>query len=250
MTIMRITEFIRKYGFSTVTGTATLVSYKNQLYTHKEMLKAAELEKNQLQTELHALDSAVSTRWNTLQIKASTVKEIEDKISIIDGKLNTINQKLAGENFTSYETKANLDYMKGEYIKDKTNLVELKHEAYSEITKYIHDLEKSSTFDWAWDLIEQYKEFTLTLSLEQLVALYNLIGYFMIWSALSSICLILVGDSIIKKLNLEVKLPKLARILQTRARLTKAYLKFYVFLLFILIFINVSVNIYMFVIAF
>jgi len=140
--------------------------------------------------------------------------------------------------------------MRGEYLQKKDKLLNLKHEADSEITKFINELNQSSTFDWAWDLIEQYKEFTLTLSLEQLVALYNIIGYFMIWSALSSICLIIVGDSIIKKLNLEVKLPKLARILQTRARLTKAYLKFYVFLLFILIFINVSANIYMFVIAF
>jgi len=52
---MKLAEFIKRYGFSAVTGTVTLVSFKYQMYTHKEMLKAAELEKQRLQSELNAL---------------------------------------------------------------------------------------------------------------------------------------------------------------------------------------------------
>ena len=89
----------------------------------------------------------------------------------------------------------------------------------------------------------------MSLSLEQLVALYNIIGYIMICSTLFSICIILVGDYLILKLNLESKFPKFAKILKVRARVTKIYLNFYILSLFILIFINIGVNIYMFVLA-
>ena len=72
----------------------------------------------------------------------------------------------------------------------------------------------------------------------------------MICSTLSSICIIFVADYLINWFNLEVKLPKLAKIFKVRARLNKAYLRFYIVMLIILILINLGVNIYMFIIAF
>ena len=72
----------------------------------------------------------------------------------------------------------------------------------------------------------------------------------MICSTLFSICIILLSDSLINRLNLDAKWPKLAKILKVRARLNKAYLRFYIVMLIILILINLGVNIYMFIIAF
>jgi hypothetical protein len=58
----------------------------------------------------------------------------------------------------------------------------------SSLQKFQEDINKSDVFDMFWDLIEQYKQFVDTLDLEQLVALYNIIGYFMLLNCLFSIC--------------------------------------------------------------
>ena len=98
--------------------------------------------------------------------------------------------------------------------------------------------------------MEQYREFVMSLQLEQMVALYNIIGYFALISTLFSICLIFVGDSLIKRFQIDGKNPKLAIIVKYITRVNKVSLKFYVFMLFLIILINIGVNAYMFIIAF
>jgi hypothetical protein len=95
-------------------------------------------------------------------------------------------------------------------------------------------------------MIENYRLFLSTLHLDQIVAVLNIIGHFMVLNAVSSITIILAGNYLIKKFNLEVKYPKLAFFIKTREKLTKAYLWLHVVFLFSILVINIGVNLYIF----
>lgn len=115
------------------------------------------------------------------------------------------------------------------------------------LTDYLQapEIKKSDALDWLWDLIEKYKQFIDTLSPDELVALFNIIGYSMILDTLISICLILAGNILIERLNLKAKYPRFSKILEARSKLSKASLWIYVIILFSLILIFMGVNFYM-----
>jgi hypothetical protein len=71
----------------------------------------------------------------------------------------------------------------------------------------IKEIRKSDSFDWFWDLIDNYKHFLDTLSLDQKVAILNLLGYYMIFNLAVSIAFILGVNHLIQLLNLEAKYP-------------------------------------------
>ena len=145
---MKISEFIKRYGFSTITGTVTLLAYKDQLYTHKEQMKALEYIKAQREAELQALNYKVTTRWNFLKIKAENVQEVENKIEVIDQKINTINNQLTNKVFSPSQTEGNLVYMKNYFLKERENLVIIQQKEDTEIRKCLSNLDNSSSFDW------------------------------------------------------------------------------------------------------
>ena len=99
-------------------------------------------------------------------------------------------------------------------------------------------------------MIENYRLFLSTLNLDQIVAVLNIIGHFMVLSAVTSITIILAGNYLINILNLEVKFPKLAFWIKTREKLTKTYLWLHVLFLFIILFINIGTNLYVFFISY
>jgi hypothetical protein len=65
-----------------------------------------------------------------------------------------------------------------------------------------------------------------TLNVEQLDALVNAIGYFIILSSIISVAAVLYGDFLIKYFNLEEKYPRLARFIQIRRKLQWYYLNY------------------------
>jgi hypothetical protein len=73
-------------------------------------------------------------------------------------------------------------------------------------------------------MIENYRLFLSTLHLDQIVAIINIIGYLMVLNAVLSITTILAGNYLINKYKLEVKFPKLAFLIKTREKISKAYL--------------------------
>jgi hypothetical protein len=102
---------------------------------------------------------------------------------------------------------------------------------------------KSDLFN---NLIDSYKDFLSTLTSEQMVIVFNIIGYISLLITLSSITSILLGDQIINLLKLESKYPKLAKYIKFKQTLNKYYLRFYIILFYILILLLISVNIFMF----
>jgi hypothetical protein len=105
---------------------------------------------------------------------------------------------------------------------------------------------KSDLSDLFNSLIDNYKDFLNTLTSEQMVIVFNIIGYTSLLITLTSITYILLGDQIINLLKLESKYPKLAKYIKFKQTLNKYYLRFYIALFYILILLLISVNIFMF----
>jgi hypothetical protein len=105
---------------------------------------------------------------------------------------------------------------------------------------------KSDLADLFNNLIDNYKDFLNTLTSEQTVIVFNIIGYISLLITLTSITTILLGDKIINLLKLEIRYPKLAKYIKFKQTLNKYYLRFYIVLFYILILLLISINIFMF----
>ena len=89
-----------------------------------------------------------------------------------------------------------------------------------------------------------------TLSLEQLVALFNIIGYTAILMTLISLSSLTIGDYLIEKLNLESKYPKLSKLIKLKQNLNKHYLMFYTIMLYIISILCILANIYILILKY
>jgi hypothetical protein len=105
---------------------------------------------------------------------------------------------------------------------------------------------KSDLSDLFNNLIDNYREFLSTLSSEQMVIVFNLLGYIMLLFTLTSITTLLIGDQLIKNFKLDTNYPKLAKYIKLKQTLNKYYLRFYIVLFYILLLLLISINIFMF----
>lgn len=125
-----------------------------------------------------------------------------------------------------------------------------KESALKEVTELSEgldiDITKSDLSELFNNLIENYRFFLSTLSSEQIVIVFNIIGYIALMSSLTTLVSLLIGDQIIKSLNLETKYPKLAKYIQLKQTVNKYSLRFYIVLFYIELLILISVNIFMF----
>jgi len=100
------------------------------------------------------------------------------------------------------------------------------------------------------NFIDNYTAFLSTLSSEQMVIVFNLIGYSSLLITVTSITTLLIGDQLINSLKLEIRFPKLAKYIKLKQTLNKHYLRFYIVLFYIQLFLLISINIYMFFIEY
>nr|YP_010130265.1 hypothetical protein KQ422_mgp033 [Clavaria fumosa]QPZ51167.1 hypothetical protein [Clavaria fumosa] len=75
-------------------------------------------------------------------------------------------------------------------------------------------------------LIEKYKDFLSTLSVEQIAAIVNILGYIIIISSIISIAAVLYGDFLIRYFKLEERFPKLAVFISIRRKFQRYYLNY------------------------
>lgn len=188
---------------------------------------------------------------NGLQARNNAIEEINKNISNKEKLCETLTDKLNTKNFSNGENaesvKTWLNYQKSELVK----LNKDKDEKMNELCKYINDnVKKSDTFDWFNDLIEKYQSFLNNLSLDQIVALFNIICEIMILMALTSICILLIGDFLINKFNLDTRYPRLSKYIRMKEKLNKYYLKYYIILLYIIVILCLCGNIYMFLLRY
>jgi hypothetical protein len=100
------------------------------------------------------------------------------------------------------------------------------------------------------NLIDNYTAFLSTLSSEQMVIVFNLIGYSSLLINVTSITTLLIGDQLINSLKLEIRYPKFAKYIKLKQTLNKHYLRFYIALFYIQLFLLISINIWMFFIEY
>ena len=177
-----------------------------------------------------------------LEASSSRIVEVDREISTVKTKINDLNNKLNDGNLTSSENAENINLMKTYYSNELEKLAKVKDTYVKEIQDSINKADISSFLS---DFIKNYQSFVDQLSLDQLVALFNIIGFGMLLSTLFSISTLLIGDYLIDKLQLDIKYPKISKYIKLKQRLNKHYLMFYMTMLFIISIVFILANVYM-----
>lgn len=166
----------------------------------------------------------------------------QDSIKNLQDQLDSVNSKLSNNTFNVGQTKEFIS-TKQTYLNSELNkLNETKNSSVKELQDIINNSDISSYLN---DLLDLYRTFTNQLDLDQLVALFNIIGYATLLSTLFSLTTILIGDYLIDKLKLEIKYPKLARFIRLKQTLNKGYLIFHLTMSYIIVVVFIITNIYM-----
>jgi hypothetical protein len=202
-----------------------------------EANKKAEESIQMLKTKL----TASSDRLDSCIINVNDYSDSE-KMGIKNKQI--INNTVEPQDIESL--KSNIKYYKEMYdeVEKKQDLVIKEIQSLSNTND--PDIVKSDLSDLFNNLIDNYREFLSTLSSEQMVIVFNILGYIMLLFTLNSITTLLIGDQLIKILKLETKYPKLAKYIKLKQTLNKHYLRFYIVLFYILLLLFISGNIYMF----
>lgn len=182
-----------------------------------------------------------------LEASSSRIVEVDQEISTVKTKINDLNNKLNDGNLTSSENAENINLMKTYYSNELEKLAKVKDTYVKEIQDSINKADISSFLS---DFIKNYQSFVDQLSLDQLVALFNIIGFGMLLSTLFSISTLLIGDYLIDKLQLDIKYPKISKYIKLKQRLNKHYLMFYMTMLFIISIVFILANVYMFLLKY
>jgi hypothetical protein len=185
-----------------------------------------------LQTKLVASSDRLDTCTKNVNYYIEKMSNLSNQINNTDPK-NT-------------ELKTNYNLYKGMY----EEAVKKQEAAIKEIQALSNtndpDILKSDLSELFNNFIDNYRDFLSTLSSEQMVIVFNIIGYFTLLMILTSITTLLIGDQLINILKLETKYPKIAKYIKFKQTLNKYYLRFYIVLFYILLFILISVNIFFF----
>ena len=182
-----------------------------------------------------------------LEASSSRIVEVDQEISTVKTKINDLNNKLNDGNLTSSENAENINLMKTYYSNELEKVAKVKYTYVKEIQDSINKADISSFLS---DFIKNYQSFVDQLSLDQLVALFNIIGFGMLLSTLFSISTLLIGDYLIDKLQLDIKYPKISKYIKLKQRLNKHYLMFYMTMLFIISIVIILANVYMFLLKY
>lgn len=237
----------------TLTGIAmdSWISSKN---TERNLIKKVEeqnkfLENHPLSPESENLRAKLELSLlrreqdlTNLRIKGENLQQLSEQRKVWEEKIKICNDSIINKNYQPGDNSAFLERSKEIYQQHIQDLNNTERLQIRELNEHLDQLKKQDSLGWLWDIIENFREYLSTLSQDQIVAVINLIGYFIILNTLIVICLILAGDKIIQRLNLEVKFPKIAILIKARAKFSKAYLTFQVFLLFALIFLYIGLN--------
>jgi hypothetical protein len=167
----------------------------------------------------------------------SSIKNTENIINEINNKLNNIN-------LPSNE-KDNLVKELDNHFEILRNSIEITKNNLNKVNEIINENipNESSIFENIQLFIQSYKQFLSTLELEQLTAIAHLSGLIFIISGLLTIFSIIYSDYLINYFNLEVKFPRINKLLLLRKKINKYSLLYYIIMISIVILILVILDI-------
>ena len=192
---------------------------------------------NEIQNELWSEKIVNQDYQVKLKVCSERITDVETKISETNDKLKILSEQLKTRDFKN-QSEDILNNWFNYYSKELDNYQNIKNKYITELQEVIDSaVKKSDISDWFSDFIEKYRRrrFLNNLSLDQIVALFNIICDIMVLMALTSISILLIGDYLIKNFNLESKYPRLYKYIKFRENLNKYYLKFYIILLYVII---------------
>jgi len=242
----KLMDILQKYVAPSVLGVITVDSYRRQVYSHKteitQINKVNNEEIRRMQEELWGEKLVNSELKVKLEACSSRITDIEQKLSGVNSKFTEVETKLNTGNFSSYETVENLTNYKSYLSKEILKMEQTKDSLVKELQ---NNIDKSDIFSFISDFLENFKSFVDQLSLEQLVALFNIIGFGMVLGTLISISTLLIGDYLIDKLKLDIRYPKVSKYIRLKQSLNKHYLMFYMTMFYVIVIVFILVNLYM-----
>jgi hypothetical protein len=200
---------------------------------------ALELANRKAEEKIQLLQTKLVASSDRLDTCTQNVNYYIEKMSDLSKQINNTEPK-------NTELKTNYNLYKEMY----EEAVKKQEAAIKEIQALSNtndpDIVKSDLSELFNNFIDSYRDFLSTLSSEQMVVVFNIIGYFMLLMILTSITTLLIGDQLINILKLETKYPKIAKYIKFKQTLNKYYLRFYIVLLYTLLLILIFVNIFFF----
>ena len=274
---MKLLYVLKKYVIPSVLTTISIDSYRRQVVGNssfpcfcpikgkrgpailgqRQELSKLESDKNEVIQEIQNKlwsDRAkvVNMEFKTkLEASSSRLTEVEENLKTFKNKLDVVNSKLSNNNFTNGETKEFL-VTNQKYLNNELNKLafaprasgqgeEAKNSSVKELQDIINNSDISSYIS---DFLDKYRNFVSLLDLDQLVALINIFGYIMILFTLFSITVVLIGDYLIDNFKLEIRFPKLSKLIRIKQTLNKHSLFFNIIIFYIIVIIFIIINIY------
>ena len=105
---------------------------------------------------------------------------------------------------------------------------------------------ESNVFSPIVDYFKQLNEFLSGLTLEQHACFVNGLGFFLVFLTLNSLVSAYFGNKIIQYFKLDLRFPRLAKIIEYRIKFQNYYLIFNIILLYFTTIFFIIVNIYFF----
>lgn len=168
------------------------------------------------------LNRIIANLTNNTSNQLNTVKEYFEKSEILENLF----KRLDDPNISVEER----DFLMGSWDLYKKQGIEHVNKVNEFLQKILNQINSSGNGDNFISeinlLIERYKEFLSTLSVEQLDIVVNTIGQIIILSFVISLAAVLYGDFLIRYFELEKRFPKIANFIQIRRKFQWYYLNY------------------------
>uniref|UniRef100_UPI0030FE484B hypothetical protein n=1 Tax=Singerocybe alboinfundibuliformis TaxID=1346812 RepID=UPI0030FE484B len=171
-----------------------ITEYIKRVKDHKEdilQINQINNEEQMLLTQNEFLGERMPNIEFTDEVVASSSKipnleEVDETITNLDSKLRAINNKIGSNNLSSNETSYTENLQSGSsYLNNE--LLKLTENKDSFVEELQDTISKADLSTYITDLLDSFRNFVSLLSLDQLVALTNILGLFIILGTLVSI---------------------------------------------------------------
>lgn len=254
---MRLREILKKYVIPALGSYMTVDNFVRYYFPSEKDVRTYEYLVEELKTaegarKLEVIDAIqkierkYANLYNFLEARQLRLAELHASKDNNFRDISSLKDKIINNRYNPGESRdwiEKLVQLREAEIKRIDNQIALEDYA---VKQRIEESDQQGVFDWFNSIVDQFRLFLDTLTQDQLAILFNLFGYFMIFQSIFSISLILLGELLIQKLELEKRYPRVSNFIRIRAKLKKVSLWIHVTLLFVILFILVGVNILMF----
>ena len=248
---MKIWELLKKNGATIFLGGISLDSYRRQIMGQasfrQELILKSEAEKKAILEAAWNKEEISASFQTKVEISSNAATHAQLKVDQLNGKLQSVNDQLSSGKIQEGNTVESLNTLKTYYESELKNANGQLKEAVNQINDTVVEfVTKNDLGSFISETIEKYQAFLGTLTLEQQVIVFNLIGLISLLYISISLFSMLFANNIIEKLNLQSRFPRLAKYILFRQKMSE-----YNYITFIIMFYCTGLlwilgNIYMF----